>query len=142
MTRVERVQRVIDAVVARAREAAGSEIRLGSACKTDLLLGADVQADVFPYGDLYYSQVKEIAGNAKVSDSVAAVAEACGGLDALEQALILYYDRRMDWATAVAHLPAEARELLWQKLEQARFRRKSYGIVPKLGPRTIGIDLY
>ena len=108
---------------------ADSGLRLHTATKTCLLLGNVPQADVLPFGDLYASQLAELTG-------------APPEREALDQALRQFYDERIEWAAAVAHLSPEESADLRDQLEAARFRRARTGLVPKLGGRTIGIDLW
>ena len=117
-------------------------LRLAGDNKTALLLGSAPAADILLLGDLYYSQVVELIGAGAVSAEHAALAQACGGGQALDDALFRLYDRRQSWNAAVASLPVAARDTLKNALESARFRRARLGLVPKLGGRTLGIDLY
>lgn len=110
--------------------------------KTALLLGAETRADILPLGDLYYSQVQELAGEAGLPREYAQLAETCGGIPALDAALQGYFDGRLDWETATRKLSVPARSQLRAALDAARFRRQHVGTVPKLGSRTLGIDLY
>jgi hypothetical protein len=104
-------------------------LRLHPANKTAVLLGDVPDADVLPFGDLYASQLAELTGVGEQSDAV-------------EKALRQFYDQRADWESAVAHLAPDVRAHLRDTLETSRFRRTRAGLVPKLGPRTIGIDLW
>ena len=139
-----------DAALARSicEQAVGRE-RMGEgglvvdpASKTALLLGECPNADVLLFGDLYYSQVVDLAGSVLLPPAVAQLAEACGGPDHLDRALHRFYDERAEWTAAAGELPVTARNLLEAALERARFRRARLGMVPKLGDRTLGIDLY
>ena len=115
---------------------------LHPASKTELLLGLAPPADILPFGDLYHSELCELAPDAKLPDSIAAIVAESGGAAGVDEALALFYDRRLPWTRAVAHLgPAQAKHLE-QALEAARFRRSRVAIVPKLGARTLGVDLY
>jgi hypothetical protein len=117
-------------------------LRLHPANKTTLLLSGAPPADILLLGDLYYSQVVELAGSASLPAEVAELADACGGAERLDRILVRLYDHRDEWAAAVADLTQPAQERLRQVLESARFRRARIGLVPKLGSRTLGIDLY
>jgi hypothetical protein len=112
------------------------------ASKTALLLGTCPDADVLLFGDLYYSQVVELAGAVLLPPAAAGLAAACGGTEALDRALQQFFDERADWPSAAAELPTGAREQLEAAVESARFRRARLCVVPKLGARTLGIDLY
>ncbi|HEX6558987.1 MAG TPA: hypothetical protein VF021_05975 [Longimicrobiales bacterium] len=117
-------------------------LRLHAASKTALLLGYVPPADVLPLGDLYHSQVVELAGSGEFPEPSAELAAVCGGAASLDRALEQYYDRRMTWPAATAHLNAQAVADLGRALDAARFRRARMPLIPKLGGRTLGIDLY
>lgn len=120
----------------------GNGLLVDPASKTALLLGECPPADVLLFGDLYYSQVAELAGSAELPAASARLAELCGGGDVLDRVLCRFFDERAPWQSAAAELVPGVRELLEQALERARFRRARVGLVPKLGGRTLGIDLY
>lgn len=128
----------------RARDTSrGTELAIvGPANKTALLLGAETRADILPLGDLYYSHVQELAGEAAFPQEFAQLAGTCGGMAALDGALQAYFDGRLPWEVATSRLTIAARRQLRAALDAARFRRQRIGIVPKLGSRTLGIDLY
>jgi hypothetical protein len=109
--------------------------------KTELLLaGADQRADLYPLGDLYAS---ELAAFAEVEPGpvVTALAAQAGGLRQLDAVLRSLLDERSDADTAFRLAP-QLREPVLARLRVTRFRRAHLGIVPKLGARTIGIDLF
>src|SRR5947207_11152433 len=54
-------------------------LKLHPASKTALLLGAAPAADVLPFGDLYYSQVVELAGGAALDEAATEIARQCCG---------------------------------------------------------------
>ena len=117
-------------------------LQIAPDCKTALLLGTNPGADILLLGDLYYSQVAELAGSASLTPEQRALAAECGGTEALDRALSRFFDQRERWDTAVSDLSPAARARLRRALDAARFRRARLGLVPKLGPRTLGIDLY
>lgn len=127
-----------------ARDSAhGTELAIvGPANKTALLLGAETRADILPLGDLYYSQVQDLAGTVTFPQQFGQLAETCGGVAALDAALQAYFDARLDWESATRRLSVPARSQLRAALDAARFRRQHSGIVPKLGGRTLGVDLF
>jgi hypothetical protein len=109
--------------------------------KTELLLaGVGERADLYPLGDLYASELAVFTEPA-LSDRVAGLAEAAGGLAELDAALRRLFDERRDAAAAFAAIP-QLREQVLERLRETRFRRTQAGIIPKLGARTIGIDLF
>lgn len=126
----------------RAGGTVGSGLVVHSASKTALLLGCAPAADVLPLGDLYATQVVALAGPVELPREIEELAAACGGAETLDRALQRYFDERRGWDAATAGLPGEAAAQLKERLEAARFRRIRIGLVPKLGARTPGIDLY
>jgi hypothetical protein len=120
---------------------AGAALTCSLLNKTELLLaGADQRADLYPLGDLYLS---ELAGFAEVEpgEVVAALATLAGGVAELDAALRSLLDERRDADTAFGLAP-QLREPVLARLRATRFRRAHLGLVPKLGARTIGIDLF
>lgn len=130
-------------IAALGKDAVGpGSLRVAPDSKTALLLGSNPEADILLLGDLYYSQVVELAGSAALSADQSDLAAACGGIDALDRALSRFFDQRERWDVAVTDVPPSARARLKQALDAARFKRARLGLIPKLGARTIGIDLY
>jgi hypothetical protein len=122
-------------------QAAGA-LTVGVQTKTELLLGGSFEsADLYPLGDLYASELSAFCPDCAVSQEVAELAARAGGLDELDGALRALLDERRAEATAFAALP-QLRDELKTRLQQTRFRRARLGIIPKLGARTIGIDLF
>lgn len=113
------------------------------ASKTALLLGGAMpRVDVFPLGDLYASQVAELAGGCGIPADVEALARRAGGMDRLDAALARLVDARMPAADAFGALDPElAREVLGL-YARGRFSRLRPRLVPKLSARTLGIDLF
>jgi len=111
--------------------------------KTVLLLGGRVPwADLFPLGDLWASQVEALARRWSGPEEVETVAAAAGGLAALDAALARMIDARAHTAEALAHLPPAAAQQLVTLYERGRYFRLRARLVPKLGTRTLGIDLF
>ena len=109
--------------------------------KTELLLaGPGERTDLYPLGDLYASELAAFT-EVEPSNAVAGLAAQAGGLADLDAALRRLLDERRDAETAFAHAP-RLREPVLGRLNATRFRRSYMGIVPKLGARTIGIDLF
>ncbi len=112
-----------------------------AANKTELLLGdGGERVDLYPLGDLYGSELMAFA-EVRPSETVARLADLAGGLPELDAVLRHLLDERRDPDTAFAHAPG-LREPLLGRLHATRFRRAQAGIIPKLGARTIGIDLF
>ncbi|MGQ0561506.1 MAG: hypothetical protein ACT443_06485 [Gemmatimonadota bacterium] len=134
--------RYVDSLCKAAGGRAGVGLTVAAASKTALLLGAGPVADVLPLGDLYCTQIEQLIGVMELPPELAELAKACGGAETLDRVLELHFDERRTWQSAVAELTFPVREQLKQRLDAARFRRTRVGIVPKLGSRTLGIDLY
>jgi len=108
--------------------------------KTAVLLGGEVPPDAFlPFGDLYASEIAELAGGFTLPAAVATVADAFGSVSELDALLRRRFERRD--ASALDRVDPEVRDMLVHALERGRFSRLSARTVPKLGPRTIGVDL-
>jgi hypothetical protein len=121
------------------REAAS--LTVSSASKTVLLLaGLEQPVDLLPLGDLFATEVQRFC-RARPSGSVAEIANAAGGLEIVDDCLRKLLDERRDPDAAFAAVP-HLREPVLRRLQQTRFRRARAGIIPKLGARTIGIDLF
>ena len=114
-----------------------------SACKTALLLGDIFPPEpLLPLGDLYASEVVRLAGGCALPDAAARVAELAGGIEPLDAALRRLLEERADEDEAFAALSDPARRALLERLEATRFARRRPGLIPKLGRRTLGIDLF
>jgi hypothetical protein len=110
--------------------------------KTALLLSRDPPPErLLPLGDLYASQVRELAGACTLPPEVDAVISAAGGLDAVDAALFAWLEQRLDLESALARLGTEAANLMRSQLRRNRAVRRWPRIVPKLGSRTLWVDL-
>jgi hypothetical protein len=117
-------------------------LRVSPANKTELLLGGvEQRCDVTPLGDLYASEVAQFAGGFVIGKRASELVEVAGGIEMLDGCLRKLLDERRNPDAAFAAMP-HLRGRVLQCLEQSRFRRGGAGIVPKLGARTIGIDLF
>lgn len=108
--------------------------------KTTLLLGGEMPPEpLLPLGDLWATDVVALAGGWSAPPEVAALAEAAGGIGALDTAL----RRRVDGRDprGLDGLPGEAAERVRGLLAAGGAWRRTPRIVPKLAGRTIGIDL-
>lgn len=111
--------------------------------RTMLLLGgAPPRADLLPLGDVAASWIRRLHGDCTLSGDVLAAADAVGGLDRLDAVLAAWIDGRADSAAAVADLDPAAAALITELYERGRFYRLWPRLVPKLGARTLGIDLW
>jgi hypothetical protein len=135
---------------AEAERATGRTLaaRLGAllahpANKTALLLGRSAPPEpLLPLGDLYASQVAALAGGSSLPDEVRDLADRLGGIEVLDAALMKLFEHRAPAAAALESLPAAAAVELVARLDAARFARTRVGLVPKLGRRTLGVDLF
>lgn len=110
------------------------------ACKTTLLLGGELPPEpLLPLGDLWAMDVIALDGGWSPPPPVARLAEAAGGADALDAALRALIDGRDP--AALDRLPAAAAEEARRMLAAGRASRRDPRIVPKLGGRTLCIDL-
>lgn len=125
------------------RAAAGARgLTAHPASKTVLLLAPEVNAPLLPLGDLYASQVEQVAGSWSAPPAVEALATRAGGIALLDAALQRWLEERRTPAEAFAPLGPELAAELSERLRRSRASRWRPGLVPKLGPRTLGVDLY
>lgn len=122
--------------------AADSALLAHPASRTALLLGGrPPHADLFPFGDVPAARLLDLAGGVSAAPEVEALAQAAG-LDALDEALRRLLEERDEPEYAVRDMdPAPGAELL-RLYERGRFFRRYPRLVPKLGGRTPGIDLF
>lgn len=110
------------------------------ASKTELLLGAALPPEpLLPLGDLYASEVAELCGGWSASAEVRTLAESAGGVEALDAALRRWLDGRDP--AALEALPAGIADEVKRRFRAGRAARLAPRIVPKLGTRTLGVDL-
>ncbi len=111
--------------------------------KTALLLSTDPPPEpLLPLGDLYATDVRDLAGGFSLPGPLRDLAELAGGIDALDAALRAHFDERRRLEEALAPLPEAARAPVASALAAARFARRRVGLVPKLGACTLGVDLF
>lgn len=116
-------------------------LTVNAANKTELLLsGAVVAADLYPLGDLYASELAAWCPFVPDPD-LQDLARQAGSIDRVDAALRRLLDERRPPAAAFADIP-HIREAVMTRLQKTRFRRAHAGLVPKVGARTIGIDLH
>ena len=116
-------------------------ILISAANKTELLLGEPPRADIYPLGDLYASDIAQLWGSYDLGDTTRRLADRAGGVRELDRALRGLLEERREPDQAFAHI-ASVRDDVLQRLEHNRFRLTHLGVVPKIGARTIGIDLF
>jgi hypothetical protein len=111
--------------------------------KTALLLCRSSPPESFlPLGDLYASHVLRTEGSCTLPDDVSAMAAAAGGLAVLDAVLSAWLEERRPLDEAALDLPVAARPLILSRLERNRADRRWPRRVPKLGPRTLWIDVF
>jgi hypothetical protein len=109
--------------------------------KTALLLGDSLPPEpLLPLGDVWAGEVARLAGGWSAPPAVRAMADAAGGVDRLDAALRARVDGRDP--TALEALPAEAAARVRNAFEAGRAGRLYPRIVPKLGARTLFVDLW
>lgn len=125
----------------RVRAAAERGLPAHPANRTALLLADAPPEPLLPLGDLYASQVADLAGGWHAPEPVRAMADAAGGIRVLDAALAAWLDERRAPDQALAGLPATVRAEVLAVFAAHRSGRRRLGLVPKLGGRTLGIDL-
>jgi hypothetical protein len=109
--------------------------------KTVLMLGGALPPEpLLPLGDVWASEVEALAGGWSGPAEVREVAEAAGGITRLDEALRAYVDRRDPGA--LGRLPEGVEPEVRRLLARGRASRLFPRVVPKLGSRTLGTDLF
>lgn len=109
--------------------------------KTTLLLAGALPPEPFlPVGDLYASEVAALAGGWSAPAAVAVLADRAGGIEALDEMLRARFDAR--GGAGAGRLGPEVRGDLEAVLRRGTASRVVGRVVPKLGSRTIGLDLF
>ena len=109
--------------------------------KTALLLGGELPPEpLLPLGDLWATEVAELAGGWSAPPEVRRIATLAGGIEALDAALRAWADGRD--AAVLGALPAEAADAVARALAAGRASRLNPRVVPKVGTRTLGVDLF
>jgi hypothetical protein len=109
--------------------------------KTALLLNANLPPEpLLPLGDLWASEAAELAGGWSAPGPVQRIADDAGGIGALDEALRAYVDRRDP--RGLDRLPVGAAEAVRRALAAGRAARMHPAVVPKIGARTLGVDLF
>lgn len=131
-----------------AREAVGLAARLEPDAlaaapenKTVLLLSGALPPEPFlPLGDLYAGEVAELCGGWSAPEALRSLADAAGGIARLDGALRAWLDRRDP--SALDRLPAGVAEEVRLRFARGRPSRFAVRLVPKVGYRTLGVDLF
>jgi hypothetical protein len=124
----------------RARAAADA-VAAHPANKTALLLAGPLPPEpILPLGDLFASEVAQLAGGWSAPAAVGRIAELAGGIETLDSVLRAWTEGRDP--AAFDRLPAEAAEAVRRALGAGRASRLNPRIVPKIGTRTLAADLF
>jgi len=145
-------------IVSYDRSAAVGGLVVGTSNKTELLLGygtlfGDMAAAVNPLGDLYKTQVRQLAAHLGVPQPIIDKAPSADlwigqtdegelGLTYAEadRLLVLLVDERYTPAEAIeAGFDAKLVERVWRMVRVSHFKRRG-PIIAKLSSRTIGVD--
>ncbi|HEU0300516.1 MAG TPA: hypothetical protein VFR37_13695 [Longimicrobium sp.] len=109
--------------------------------KTALLLGGELPPEpLLPLGDLWATDVVALQGGWSAPGEVEMLAEAAGGIDALDGALRRLIDGRDP--AALDGLDPDVAARVRSMLAAGSASRRHPRIVPKLGARTLCADLY
>jgi hypothetical protein len=127
---------------ARIAAIASNALTAHPANRTELLLGTVPPEPLLPLGDLPASDVARLGdGHWTGSPEVVTLATAAGGVDALDEVLYRWLERREPLGRAAAGQPIELAREIRCRFEATSFARQRAGLVPKLSHRTIGHDL-
>lgn len=108
--------------------------------KTELLLAAALPPEpLLPLGDLYASEVHALCGGWSAPPEVRALAEAAGGVEALDAALRRWLEGRDP--RGLDALPGDVAEQVKRRFRAGRAARIAPRTIPKLSTRTLGVDL-
>ncbi|MBA2244013.1 MAG: hypothetical protein H0W11_03595 [Gemmatimonadetes bacterium] len=109
--------------------------------KTSLLLGGALPPEpLLPLGDLYASEVAELAGDWSAPPEIREMAKSAGGIERLDGALRERIEERNP--AGLEALPVAVRLAVERALARGRASRLFPRIVPKIGSRTLGLDLF
>lgn len=101
--------------------------------KTALLLSGSLPAEpLLPLGDVYASEVEQLAGDWSAPEPVRDLARSAGGINELDQIL-------RGWAEGRCSDPLP--DAVKSALARGRASRISTHVVPKMGSRTLTVDL-
>jgi hypothetical protein len=147
------VESILHLLGASERQIGGEDVRrLKAAGLTDalaanpinrtalLLCGGVPPEPLLPLGDLYASEVAAMTGRWSAPPEVREIARAAGGVEELDDALRRWIDRRDP--RGLDGLPPHAAEAVRRAFHAGRPARTWPHVVPKLGYRTLGVDLH
>ena len=109
--------------------------------KTELLLGGELPPEpLLPLGDLWATDVAALGAAWSAPAELRQLARAAEGIDRLDEALRRLVDGRDP--RGLDELPREVRDDVRRRLVAGAASRRNPRLVPKLGGRTIGTDLF
>ena len=133
---------------------------LGTSNKTELLLGyftkfGDGGSDIAPLGDLYKTQVRQLADHLGVPKNIVSKTPTAGllenqtdeqdiGMDYETVDKILYgLERNLSTEKIAKEVGIGVEQVsgIKERMEQNRHKRK-FSKIPKIGIKTVGLDLY
>jgi hypothetical protein len=112
------------------------------ASKTELMMGGPPPPEpLLPLGDLWATDVLALGAAWSGSAELRSIADEAGGIEALDGALRRLVDQResVGWESG---LPASVRPRVTRMVRGGAAWRRDPFIVPKLGSRTLGTDLF
>lgn len=131
-----------DAHALARRRAGDAGLLLNPASKTVAVLWPETLAEpVLPLADLYASQIAGLAGGWSGPAAARDLVERAGGVEAVDRFLAAHLDERRPIEGALAGIPEPAATELRDRLAAGWWWRRRLGVVPKLGHRTLGLEL-
>jgi hypothetical protein len=112
------------------------------ASKTELMMGGALPPEpLLPLGDLWATDVLALGAAWSGSAELRSIVDDAGGIETLDEALRRLVDRRdsVGWDDG---LPPSVREQVRRAIRGGAAWRRDPFIVPKLGSRTLGTDLF
>jgi NAD+ synthase len=135
-----------------------NRIVMGTSNKSELLVGyftkfGDGGADFCPIGDLYKTQVRELARKIGIPKKIVEKTPSAGlwpgqtdegemgiGYDELDEVLVgIELNLPLDEVSKRSGVDAEKVEKVWQ-MHRASVHKRKTPLIPKLGMRTLGLD--
>lgn len=110
--------------------------------KTELMMGGALPPEpLLPLGDLWATDVLALGAAWSGSADLRSIADEAGGIETLDAALRRLVDRResIGWDDG---LPPSVRERVKKAVRAGAAWRRDPFLVPKLGSRTLGTDLF